>query len=368
MAENSNGGKFANIMSGLGAAGAFGSTVASLFGPSVKKQLKWQKQAQMELNQQAAELNYQYGEKAAENAYNRQMQMYERSYQDNSYAAMRKQIEDAGLSVGLMYGGGGASGGGAGSMSGAPQAETGGATAGDAGAVLSAAVAMENVKTQRIQAAADAALKYAQVENLKAQTGKTGEETLTERVLREIRANLMKEQGTAQWIQNVESRWAGLQEMESSGDYSEEHEMYGQYRLIANSLTNQRAQAEVAKVVAEKNLTGKNVDKVAGEIAKIQQDILTGRAEEAMKKAQKLETEAKTQDIKLKNGEETNWRTWVQLAFDGIGGLCKVGDTVSGFITPIKVAKMIKSASKGNKQIGEMVDEWAGGATMWMQD
>ena len=86
---------------------------------------------QKELNEQAAKLNYEYGEMAAENAYKRQLAMYERSYQDQSYSAMRKQVEDAGLSVGLMYGGSG-SGGGQGEMSGAPQGATGGAQAGKA--------------------------------------------------------------------------------------------------------------------------------------------------------------------------------------------------------------------------------------------
>ena len=68
--------------------------------------------------------DYQYGEKAAENAYNRQLAMYQRSYEDQSYKAMVEQMEDAGLSVGLMYGGSG-SGGGAGAMSGAPKGDTG---------------------------------------------------------------------------------------------------------------------------------------------------------------------------------------------------------------------------------------------------
>ena len=59
------------------------------------------------------------------------MEMYERSYEDQSYSAMRQQVEDAGLSVGLMYGGNG-SGGGQGSTVGAPQGATGGATSGQA--------------------------------------------------------------------------------------------------------------------------------------------------------------------------------------------------------------------------------------------
>lgn len=162
---------FTAVMGALGAAGSFANAIGGLFKPSVKKQIKWQKEAQKELNEQAADLNYRYGEMSAQNAYNRQMEMYERSYQDNSYSAMRKQMEDAGLSAGLMYGNGG-SGGGAGSMTGAPQGETGGATAGDAGMALSAAMQMEGIKTQRIAVAADAALKYAQVEKLEADTNR----------------------------------------------------------------------------------------------------------------------------------------------------------------------------------------------------
>ena len=113
------------VGAGLGLLGSIGQ------GRRQKKAIEAQKKAQMELNEQAAELNYQYGEKAAENAYNRQLAMYQRSYEDQSYKAMVGQMEDAGLSIGLMYGGNG-SGGGAGAMSGAPKGDTGGAIAGQA--------------------------------------------------------------------------------------------------------------------------------------------------------------------------------------------------------------------------------------------
>lgn len=148
----------------------------SLFGPSVKKQIQWQKDAQKELNEQAAKTNYEYGELAAQNAYNRQMEMYQRSYQDQSYAAQKQQMKDAGLSVGLMYGQG-ASGGGAGSMTGAPQGETGGAVAGDAGAAISASIQMEQLRNQRIQTAANVAATYAQAKLADEQAKKTKKQT-----------------------------------------------------------------------------------------------------------------------------------------------------------------------------------------------
>jgi hypothetical protein len=86
-----------------GLASGISGEISGIFGGiGAKKRLKRQVDAQKQLNEQAAKLNYEYGEKAAENAYQRQMEMYERSYQDQSYSAMRQQMEDAGLSVGLL--------------------------------------------------------------------------------------------------------------------------------------------------------------------------------------------------------------------------------------------------------------------------
>ena len=59
-------------------------------------------------NEQAAELNYQYGEKAAENADARARAIYT---DFNSPEARVKQLEAAGLSTSLMYGSGGGGGG-----------------------------------------------------------------------------------------------------------------------------------------------------------------------------------------------------------------------------------------------------------------
>ena len=102
-------GSFGEFLKSAGSATADGLTgglasgitgaVGGLFGMiGAKKRMQRQVDAQKQLNEQAAKLNYEYGEKAAENAYKRQMEMYERSYQDQSYGAMRKQMEDAGLS------------------------------------------------------------------------------------------------------------------------------------------------------------------------------------------------------------------------------------------------------------------------------
>lgn len=187
------------ISSGLGALG-------SLFGPSIKKQINMQKQAQMELNQQAAELNYQYGEQAAENAYNRQMAMYERSYQDQSYSAMRQQMQDAGLSVGLMYGQGGA-GGGAGSMSGAPQGATGGAQAGNAAEMIGLALQYKVAQSEIAKNTAEANKINAEAQNVKADTeGKQLHNTQFENLMPIVQEDA-KQTTWGKWLDNIVKHW-----------------------------------------------------------------------------------------------------------------------------------------------------------------
>ena len=84
------------------------SSILNVLGIGRKKQIRQQK----EMVENAAKINYKYGEMAAENAFERQQVLYNRTYQDQSYANKVAQMDAAGLSPGLMYGGGGASGGG----------------------------------------------------------------------------------------------------------------------------------------------------------------------------------------------------------------------------------------------------------------
>lgn len=188
-ALKSTGNAIADGLTG-GLTSGISGTIGGLFGGiGAKKRLKRQVEAQKQLNEQAAKLNYEYGEKAAENAYKRQMQMYERSYQDQSYSAMRQQMEDAGLSVGLMYGGSG-SGGAGGATTGAPQGETGGAEAGRAdspAAQQAAAIQQAQLGLGLVSMKKDLAMKDAQIEEInataeakRAEAGLTAEKKITE--------------------------------------------------------------------------------------------------------------------------------------------------------------------------------------------
>lgn len=234
------------LTGGLGGliSGGLSSIASSLFGPSISKQIRLQKEAQMELNEQAARLNYDYGEKSAENAYNRQMEMYERSYEDQSYKAMRKQMEEAGLSVGLMYGQGG-SGGGAGSMSGAPQGATGGAIAGDAGAALATSVELKRLQNESMVAKAEANLKNAQAQNVEKDS--EGKEIINNNLQDEIDAKIsdLRESGRGKWIENNMRTFT--EQIDTAVINGEEtlganwtDELYGKFSTTSNSITNKR--------------------------------------------------------------------------------------------------------------------------------
>ena len=139
------------------------------------------------------------------------MEMYERSYQDQSYSAMRQQMEDAGLSVGLMYGGGG-SGGAGGATTGAPQGETGGAEAGHAdspAAQQTAAIQQAQLGLGLVSMKKDLALKDAQIEEVnataeakRAEAGLSTEKKITEEQQREKFLKKLDQENLKTWLEN----------------------------------------------------------------------------------------------------------------------------------------------------------------------
>ena len=70
------------------------SGILNMLGVGKRKQIRQQK----EMVENAARINYKYGEMAAENAFERQQVLYNRTYQDQSYANKVAQMDAAGLS------------------------------------------------------------------------------------------------------------------------------------------------------------------------------------------------------------------------------------------------------------------------------
>lgn len=342
-------GKFGDsLMSGLGSGivgaglGIIGSIGA---GNRQEKAIEAQKEAQMALNEQAAKLNYQYGEKAAENAYNRQLAMYQRSYEDQSYKAMVDQMEDAGLSIGLMYGGNG-SGGGAGAMSGAPKGDTGGAIAGQA-ANAAALMDIENQRRslalQQASMAKDIQLKDAEIKLKNKEADKAGQEALytealkeTEDALREAKVNREFWEGRLPWLNNMR------QEFDDTTQPGVDHTMevtdsyYGSHLFSSKGLLSAQKAGEILKVFAEKGTEEQRKvalaaeaaltnEKVKGYWKELEIAIKNADSQAIVAAATKLNSETSRMDIEHKYGIKMTVKQWVEL---GIGVTGAVAGTI----------------------------------------
>lgn len=351
------------IGAGLGLIGSIGA------GRRQRKAIEAQKNAQKELNEQAAALNFEYGEKAAENAYERQLAMYNRSYEDQSFKAMVKQMEEAGLSVGLMYGGNG-SGGGAGAMSGAPKADTGGAIAGQA---TSAAALMEienqrkSLALQQVSMAKDIQLKDAEIELKRKEADRAGQEALytealkeTEDALREARANREFWEGRLPWLNNMR------QEFEDTTDPNVDHTMevtdsyYGSHIFSSKGLLSAQKVGEVLKVFAEKGTEEQRKvclaaeealtnEKVKGYWKELEVAIKNANSQAIVAAATKLNSETNRMDIEHKYGVKMTVKQWVELGIGvtgAVAGTIGAGALVKNGMTAAKeAAKALKGKS-----------------------
>lgn len=152
------------------------SSIFNVLGIGRRRQIRQQK----EMAENAAKINYKYGEMAAENAFERQQVLYNRTYQDQSYASQVAQMDAAGLSPGMIYGKGGGGGGGAGSTTGAPMGATGATGAGsaaDPNMQLQALMSLRQVRMSERKNEAEIKLLNTQAEALEAEAGKNQEET-----------------------------------------------------------------------------------------------------------------------------------------------------------------------------------------------
>lgn len=358
-----SGGLTGALGAGLGLLGSIGA------GKRQREAIKAQKEAQKELNEQAASLNYEYGEKAAENAYQRQLAMYQRSYEDQSYGAMVNQMKDAGLSVGLMYGGSG-SGGGAGAMSGAPKGDTGGAIAGQA---TSAAALMEienqrkSLALQQASMAKDIQLKDAEIELKKKEADRTGKEALytealkeTEDILRNAKAHREFWEGRLNWIENLRKQFEDVTTPDEDGELKATEDMYGSYEIISKAIGTASKAASVLKTIAETGTEEQRKIAVAAEAAltnekvkgywkELEVAIKNANSEAIIAAATKLNSETNRMDIEHKYGVKMTVKQWIELGIGvtgAIAGAVGAGALVKNGMTAAKEAsKHLKGKS-----------------------
>lgn len=348
-------------VSGL-ASGVIGNTsgILNMLGIGRRKQMRQQK----EMVENAAKINYKYGEMAAENAFERQQVLYNRTYQDQSYANQVAQMDAAGLSPGLMYGKGGAGGGGAGSTTGAPMGATGAAGAGaaaDPNAQLQALMSLRQVRMSERKNEAEINLLNTQAEALKAQAGKDKEETqsIIDKRLWEVKQEMFK--GWEGFIDTANKLWDQMvkwqptkkttidgKEIEIPKYFEIEDDKFGKIVFGEESFQGDMMAAEkqiLEGTAAIKTLESIYTDKrLAAEIRKINADACSGMAQAAYYYAagETQKAEAKMLEVKKRTEEATaelrELQYWTEIA----NTIIKLAQVIGNLTIGGKTGKLIR--------------------------
>lgn len=347
----------ANPLSGIiGSA----SGILNMLGIGRKKQIRQQK----EMAENAAKINYKYGEMAAENAFERQQVLYNRTYQDQSYANQVAQMDAAGLSPGLMYSKGGAGGGGAGSTTGAPMGATGAAGAGaaaDPNAQLQALMSLRQMRMNERKNEAEIKLLDTQAKALEAEAGKNEEETqsIIEKRIWEVKQEMFK--GWQSFINTANQLWDQMvkwqptkkttindKEIEIPKYFEIEDDKFGKIVFGEESFQGDMMKAEkqiLEGTAAIKTLESIYADeKLSAEIKKINADACSGMAQAAYYYAagETQKAEAKVLEVKKKTEEATadlrELQYWTEIA----NTIIKLAQVVGNLTIGGKTGKLIR--------------------------
>lgn len=336
------------------------SGIFNMLGIGRGRQVRQQK----EMAENAAKINYKYGEMAAENAFERQQVLYNRTYQDQSYANQVAQMDAAGLSPGLMYGKGGAGGGGAGSTTGAPMGATGAAGAGaaaDPNMQLQALMSLRQVRMSERKNEAEINLLNTQADALKAEAGKNKEETtsIIEKRIWQVKQEMFEgwkgfiDTANQLWDQMV--KWQPTKKMTIDGKEVEvpkyfeiEDNKFGKIVFGEESFQGDMIKAEkqiLEGTAAIKTLESIYADeKLSAEIKKINADACSGMAQAAYYYAagETQKAEAKVLEIKKKTEEATadlrELQYWTEIA----NTIIKLAQVVGNLTIGGKTGKLIR--------------------------
>lgn len=295
------------ITSALGLAG-----LGALGAANKNQQAKKQDQRNLEMNKELMGLQNSYNSAAADKAHERTKELYEISRQNNSMQEKVKQANEAGLSVGLLYGNGGAGGTGAGGGTGSMASTSTSAS----NIAAERATGMEIISAMNEQKLANAqeqkvknetALINAQKKNIEADTEQKTATTERTKELTPFEKGLMKENITKEWIENVRKDWENL-DNEKFGAMETKNELIGrELRIDKKGNFNQIQAATIAEIKARtennKAMSELNTEKKKGYWTELLNATIHADAAKAQAAAVKLASEWTT-------GEYTNWRTW----------------------------------------------------------
>lgn len=336
------------------------SGILNMLGLGRKKQMQQQK----EMVENAAKINYKYGEMAAENAFERQQVLYNRTYQDQSYANQVAQMDAAGLSPGLMYGKGGAGGGGAGSTTGAPMGATGAVgagTAADPNMQLQALMSLRQVRMNERKNEAEINLLNKQAKALEAEAGKNKEETtsIIEKRLWQVKQEMFD--GWKGFIDTANQLWDQMvkwqptkkttidgKEVEVPKYFEIEDDKFGKIIFGEESFQGDMMKAEkqiLEGTAAIKTLESIYADeKLSAEIRKINADACGAMAQAAYFYAagETQKAEAKVLEAKKRTEEATadlrELQYWTEIA----NTILKLAQVVGNMVIGGKTGKAIR--------------------------
>lgn len=342
--------------------GIIGSTsgILNMLGIGRKRQIRQQK----EMMENAAKINYKYGEMAAKNAFERQQVLYNRTYQDQSYANQVAQMDAAGLSPGLMYSKGGAGGGGAGSTTGAPMGATGAIGAGaaaDPNAQLQALMSLRQIRMNERKNEAEINLLNTQSKALEAEAGKNREETqsIIDKRIWQVKQEMFE--GWQGFINTANQLWDQMvkwqptkkttidgKEIEIPKYFEIEDDKFGKIIFGEKSFQGDMMKAEkqiLEGTAAIKTLESIYADeKLSAEIKKINADACSGMAQAAYYYAagETQKAEAKVLEAKKKTEEATadlrELQYWTEIA----NTIIKLAQLVGNLTIGGKTGKLIR--------------------------
>lgn len=336
------------------------SGILNMLGIGRRRQIRQQK----EMAENAAQINYKYGEMAAENAFERQQVLYNKTYVDQSYANQVAQMDAAGLSPGLMYGKGGGGGGGAGSTTGAPMGATGATGAGaaaDPNMQLQALMSLRQVRMNERKNEAEINLLNTQAKALEAEAGKNQEETqsIIEKRLWQVKQEMFEgwksfiDTANKLWDQMVKwaptkKAWIEGKEIEVPRYYEIEDDKFGKIVFGEDSFQGNMMKAE--KQILEGTAAIKTLesiyadDKLSAEIRKINADACGAMAQAAYYYAagETQKAEAKVLEAKKRTEEATadlrELQYWTEIA----NTILKLAQVVGNLVIGGKTGKVIR--------------------------
>lgn len=336
------------------------SGILNTLGIGRRRQIRQQK----EMAENAAKINYKYGEMAAENAFERQQVLYNRTYQDQSYSSQVAQMDAAGLSPGLMYGKGGAGGGGAGSTTGAPMGATGATGAGsaaDPNMQLQALMSLRQVRMSERKNEAEINLLNTQAEALKTEAGKNKEETqsIVEKRLWQVKQEMFE--GWKDFIDTANQLWDQMvkwqptkkttidgKEIEIPKYFEIEDDKFGKIVFGEESFQGDMMKAEkqiLEGTAAIKTLESIYADeKLSAEVKKINADACSAMAQAAYFYAagETQKAEAKVLEAKKRTEEATadlrELQYWTEIA----NTILKLAQVVGNMVIGGKTGKAIR--------------------------